>query len=227
VLLDFFKQMNVLATSTLVAAGHYRRDGWWKGPDMAGIPQLKPDDSYTQEVQRLLLRAQEGDASVLPELHDVLENRPELWKQLGDLVAHCEEAVLGLAAGKSLLAKESIRKRMDGLKNELAGPKPSPLEKLLVDRVVLCWAQMHLGDLDAIQRSQAGQPHRVDVERRLAGLQARYLAAIKQLAVVRKLVLPTPTALDLLRYPLDETDGKANSRNTGTRPAKMQVSVAN
>jgi hypothetical protein len=195
---------------------------------MAGTPQLKHDEKvYTEEVQRLLLRAQEGDATALPELRDVLENRPELWKQLGDLVAHCEEAILNLAAGKSLLAKESIRKRMDELRAEVSGPKPTPLEKLLVDRVVLCWAQMHLGDLDAVQRAQAGQLHRVDVERRLTGLQARYLASIKQLAVVRKLVLPTPTTLDLLRYPLNETDGKTNSRNSRTNPAKMPVGVAN
>jgi hypothetical protein len=195
---------------------------------MAGIPQVKHDEKvYTEEIQRLLLRAQEGDTTALPELRDLLENRPELWKQLGDLVAHCEEAILNLAAGKSLLAKESIRKRMDQLRAEIGGPKPTPLEKLLVDRVVLCWAQMHLGDLDSVQKAQAGQSHRADVERRLAGLQARYLASIKQLAVVRKLVTPTPTTLDLLRYPLNETDGNTHFRNGRINPAKIPVGVDN
>jgi hypothetical protein len=195
---------------------------------MAGIPQLKHDEKvYTEEIQRLLLRAQEGDSTALPELRDLLQNRPELWKQLGDLVAHCEEAILNLAAGRSLLAKESIRNCMDQLRAEIGGPKPTPLERLLVDRVVLCWAQMHLGDLDSVQKAQAGQAHRVDVERRLAGLQARYLASIKQLAVVRKLVTPTPTTLDLLRYPLNETDGNTSSRNGRINPAKMPVGVAN
>jgi hypothetical protein len=52
----------------------------------------------------------------------------------------------------------------------------------------------------------------------------RYLAAIKQLAVVRKLVMPTPTTLDLLRYPLNESDGKTDSRNTRTiRPRCRSV----
>jgi hypothetical protein len=50
---------------------------------------------------------------------------------------------------------------------------------------------------------------------------------IKQLAVVRKLVLPTPTTLDLLRYPLNESDGKTNTRTSRTNPAKMPVGVAN
>jgi hypothetical protein len=195
---------------------------------MAGIPQLKHDEMvYTEEIQRLLLSAQEGDTTALPELRVLLENRPELWKQLGDLVAHCEEAILNLAAGKSLLAKESIRKRMDHLRAEIGGPKPTPLERLLVDRVVLCWAQMHLGDLDSVQKAQAGQAHRADVERRLAGLQARYLASIKQLAVVRKLVTPTPTTLDLLRYPLNETDGNSHFRNGRINPTKMPVGVDN
>ena len=113
------------------------------------------------------------------------------------------------------------------MRADIGGPKPTSLEKLLVDRVVLCWAQMHLGDLDSVQKAQAGRAHRVDVERRLAGLRARYMASIKQLAVVRKLVMPTPTTLDLLRYPPNETDGRTNSRNGRTNPAKIPVGVNN
>ena len=172
---------------------------------MAGTTErIRAEEPYADEVRALLLRAQEGDAAVLDQLRELLDGRPELWKRMGDLVAHVEEALLTLAAGKSLLARESIRRRMDELRADLAGPSPSPVEKLLIDRVVICWAQCHLADLDGLQKAKAGSP-RGDADRRQTAAQTRYLAAVKQLTVVRKLLKPSPSPLELLRVPVGET----------------------
>src|SRR5262249_2835477 len=124
---------------------------------MAGTAQVRCDEEpYAEEIRPLLLRAQQGDVSVQGPLRDLLDNRPELWQRMGDLVGHVGEALLTLASGKSLLARESIRRRIDELRADLAGPSPSPVERLLVDRVVVCWAACHLADLDALQKAQAG-----------------------------------------------------------------------
>jgi hypothetical protein len=156
-------------------------------------------------MRQLLLRAQGGDPAVLPQLRELLDARPALWQRLGDLGGHVEEALLGLAAGKSLLARESVRRRMDELRAELAGPAASPVETLLVNRVVICWAQCHLADLDAAQKARAG-PQGAHTERRQSGAQARYLAALKQLVLVRKLARPAPSPLAMLGTPIAETN---------------------
>jgi hypothetical protein len=165
---------------------------------------------------RQLLRAQAGDHSCLPELRRLLNDRPELWRQFGDLARHVRDALLTLASGTSLLARESISRRLDELQAELSGPSPSPLEKLLVERLVLCWAQGYLADLDAMQK--AGTPQAAQAQRRADSAQARYLAAIKQLVLVRKLLKPVPSTLDLLRFPVDETSGPGGPRLLRSRP---------
>jgi hypothetical protein len=171
---------------------------------MAGMSEPKPAEGlYTEEMRRLLLRAQAGDPAVLPQLRELLDARPALWQRLGDLAGHTEEALLGLA-GRSLLARESIRRRMDELRAELAGPAPSAVERLLVGRVVVCWAQVHLADLEATQKARAG-PQGAHAERRQSGAQARYLAALKMLTLVRKLAWPPLSPLALLGTPIGET----------------------
>ena len=173
---------------------------------MAGMSEPKPTEGlYTEEMRRLLLRAQAGDPAVLPQLRELLGSRPELWRRLGDLAGHVEEVLVGLAAGKSLLARESVRRRMDELRAELAGPAASAVETLLVNRVVICWAQVHLADLEAAQKAKAGAPQGAHAERRVAGAQGRYLAALRGLVVVRKLVRPGPSPMEMLRAPVAET----------------------
>jgi hypothetical protein len=70
--------------------------------------------------------------------------------------------------------------------------------------VVVCWAQVHLADLEAAQKARAG-PQGAHAERRQSGAQARYLAALRQLVLVRKLARPAPSPLELLRAPVSET----------------------
>ena len=51
---------------------------------MAGMSEPKPTEGpYTEEMRQLLLRAQAGDPAVLPQLRELLDARPALWRQLG------------------------------------------------------------------------------------------------------------------------------------------------
>ena len=188
---------------------------------MAGMSEPKPTEGpYTEAERRLLQRAQAGDPGVLSELRELLDSRPELWRRLGDLAGHVEEVLVGLAAGRSLLARESVRRRMDELRAELAGPAPTAVERLLVGRVMVCWAQCHLADLEAAQKARAG-PQGAHAERRQSGAQARYLAALKMLTLVRKLARPPLSPLALLGAPIAET---APAPATPRRDAGLPVS---
>jgi hypothetical protein len=195
---------------------------------MSGIAEPKKGEGpLTEEMRLLLQRAQDGDPSVLPQLRELLDGRPELWRRFGDLAGHVKEALLSLAGGKSLLVQESLRREMLDLWSELAGPSPSRVVKLLADRVVICWAQCHLADLDALQKERGGAPQAAHAERRQSAAQTRYLAALKQLEVVRRLVRPPLSPLDLARRPVEETAGPPAALRARAGVAPDGVPVAN
>jgi hypothetical protein len=159
-----------------------------------------------EDVRPLLARAERGDPGVLGELRAFLDARPEVWRQAGDLARHAEMAMLDLAAGTNLLVKESITRKLDELKRELA--PSSALERLVADRVALCWLQAHHADLDAaaaLAASGGVGPRSAHAQRRLGQANQRFLQAVKQLALVRKLLRPALSPVDLALRPVEET----------------------
>jgi hypothetical protein len=149
-------------------------------------------------LQTAIQRAQAGDASVVPQLRALLDAHPELWKQAGDMAAHVESSLLMLVGGNDLFARETTRKKAAAIKAELADEHAPPLEKLLAERIGLCWIALHAAELDVI----AARDHRLptagdQARKRLDSAQRRYLAAIKQQAVVRKLLRPALSPLQL------------------------------
>src|SRR5438477_7772258 len=85
--------------------------------------------SITVESQELLLRAQDGDLTCLPELRAALDENQSLWKDVGDLAQHAELCMLRQAAGNNLLAIEAMKRKLHELKHELGGSNPPPLER--------------------------------------------------------------------------------------------------
>jgi hypothetical protein len=183
-------------------------------------PEQPAEPVYTPEMVTILDRACQGDETILPHLRQLLAEHPELMDQFGNLARHAEEAFLNVLAGPSLLGKEAARLHLAKLKEELGQPAASPLEKLLISRVAVTWLQVHQADLDLAGCLKAGQStskFSVQAHRRLDQSHRRYLASIKQLAIVRKLLKPTPSILDLAMRPIPETDvqgARQRERNT-------------
>src|SRR5947209_5575612 len=96
---------------------------------------------YSAELKALLARGNAGDASVLPELKKALLDNPELAAHLGDLVRHAEECLLSLVAGANLTAREAIRLQVAELRAKLTTTTSSPLEQVLIDRIVISWIE--------------------------------------------------------------------------------------
>ena len=147
----------------------------------------------------LVQRAQQGDLSVLPLLRDALVADPSIWQEYGDLAAQAQEAWLQLLAGTDYMLAESVRLKLGALRHELGAEGASPLEKLLIERIVACWLQTHYADaLYAQARGpQSTASVRQELMKRQESSQRRYLAAIKQLALVRKLLRPALSPLQL------------------------------
>jgi hypothetical protein len=174
-------------------------------------------------LRELLQRAREGDYTVLPELKEALDADPTIWQTYGDLAFQARTAWLGLLAGKDLLLYQSVERKLDDQRAELAGPHPSPLEKLLVERVAACWLQtMYADALYAQARGPGATPGVLrELMKRQESSQRRYLAAIKQLALVRKLLRPSLSPVDLAMSSVGEGQPAGVRWRAPTSPCRL------
>ena len=147
--------------------------------------------SADDPVTALLKRANGGDRSVLPKLQRLLDRYPELSPLFGDLGRCAKKRWIELATGNNVLVKETLLRHVAALQEELEGPTPSVLERLLAERVVVCWLELQC--LDPALSGQKEIPLRVAEfhDRRRDRAHRRYLAAIRSLATVRRLVIPS------------------------------------
>jgi hypothetical protein len=100
-----------------------------------------------EELDGLLTRAHKGDDSVLPGLRKLLRQMPESVAILGgDLARQAENGFIEALGGNNLAFKEALLRKLELMRAELAGPSPSPLERLLVERIVACWLQVQDAD---------------------------------------------------------------------------------
>jgi hypothetical protein len=134
-----------------------------------------------------------------------MDRNPWIWERYGDLAAHAQGAWLQLIAGPNLMLHESVERKAEQMRAELAGPDPSLPERLLVERVVACWLQTQYADAAYAQLKGGTPGQHAAALRRQNSAQQRYLHAIRTLAAVRKLLTPAPSPLQLLRRPVDET----------------------
>jgi hypothetical protein len=144
-----------------------------------------PKDSLTA----LASRAQNGDETALPALREFFE-RPGAVEAIGNLALMAQESLISKYCGKNLLIREGLTRKMEALRAELAGPDPTALERLLVERIVACW--MRLYQLEAIYAGKDSMSLELGAyyERAITSAHKRYLSAIKTLATVRKMALP-------------------------------------
>ena len=171
------------------------------------------------ELARLVARAERGDLTVLPALREALSSHPHVWQEYGDVSLQAEGALVRAAAGRNLLLGESLLFKLRELKAELGGESPSPLERLLVERVSASWLQTAYFDGLLAQAAGAGEARLKVLRQQQDAAHRRHLAGIKQLALVRKLLRPAPSPLELLRAPVGETSpAPAATRRAGGLP---------
>jgi hypothetical protein len=126
-------------------------------------------------------------------LRAMLDRHPQLWRVAGDLAyASVLNILAKLDAGP--LVTESLKHSWVAMKDELGYQSAPPLERLLMEQVVLCWLHLHIIQLEyttvmnePIPAASAGH-----WEKRLSAAQRRYLRACETLARIRKLARTTP-----------------------------------
>ncbi len=176
------------------------------------------------EVRRLLERARGGDATEMATLRAALDHHPETWRAYGDLAGHAQGAWIDLIAGVDLALKESLGRRVEALKAELAGPDPSPLETLLIDRVAACWLQVGHADAAVVPSGPVSIPQGDHARKRQDSAQKRYLAAVGTLAMIRRLlgtaggIQPLTIAMSGAVTERDGDEGVAGAGSTEAAP---------
>jgi hypothetical protein len=142
-----------------------------------------------KELRSLLERAQRGDEKTLPVLRELLK-QPHLIESCGNLASHAENTLIRAFSGKDLAVKEGVYQKLQSIRAELCGPSPTPLERLLAERIALCWLHVHHLEYQYAGRESMSLDLGMYFQKSIDRAHKPYLSAIKTLAVVRKLALP-------------------------------------
>ncbi len=108
-----------------------------------------------------------------------------------DVAFQAEYSFIKSYAGDDALITVTQAERLKLMRAELAGDNPTPLEKLLAERIALCWLHLNICEITLAQRGGDMTLTVADYhQKRLDRAHKRYLGAIKALAQVRRLQLP-------------------------------------
>jgi hypothetical protein len=162
----------------------------------AGLPvkagALTPLAEARKDLDGFYKRIEAGDPSTLPAVREALKN--EHMRELLSLGYILQNALARQMFHNHTLASEAVMQELKILHSELAGPSPSPLERVLVQRAVICWLWMQDADLRYANARQQEGGLDLDLheahQRRQDRAHRRFLSAVRTLALVRKLALP-------------------------------------
>ncbi len=146
----------------------------------------------------LLSEMNQGKPRAASEMLALCQAFPDYWKRIGGLEYSAEHAWLRLMAPGDApgaqFNREHITKELDGRRKALRRDGDSPLEQLLIDRLLSAWLQAMYTDMRYAHflgqnegTFKQGEYHQKNAERAARQL----LRAVQALATVRRLIAPT------------------------------------
>jgi hypothetical protein len=150
------------------------------------------------ELRALSDRAEAGDKEARRKLRLMVRaSSAEVVGKASDVGRRSGRVLARSAAGGDPLAEEALYAKLDVMRAEIAGEDPTPLEVLLTERVVSLWmlttllevllAGQYRGNAVDDGPKRLSPPYLILQSRILESATRRYLAAIRELARVRKL----------------------------------------
>lgn len=139
-------------------------------------------------------RAQHGDSKAMSQLRDAYKTVGDTtWEKgyTGPAEA-ARDKLLEATIGNNLLVREAWARRSSALQRDLEGPAPTPLERILCERIAICWLDAQLADMLYASKVAAGTTFTAGdyYQRHQDHAQRRYLDATIALARVRRLLAP-------------------------------------
>jgi len=150
-----------------------------------------------------LMRAQSGDEDAIPEVRQIMERLPELAAEIAEMGRVAELKLVEATAGENYLFAEAMQARAAQLRESIAGPDATPLEALLVARVVLSWMDACCVDVRYAQVVKDGFAWEQlrEYSRWQDRAHRRFLTACKALAQVRRLLKPILAQVNIAAGP--------------------------
>ena len=134
----------------------------------------------------VIVKAQKGDRSVLPEIDRFLDN-PAATALYGDVGRHILHKWVKLLAGEDILRRQAMVRFASDLRTQLAGANPTALDYLLAERVVLAWTFLNFCDLQYVANIEQLTAARSRFHlKRIEMANRNLMSACRTLAKVRK-----------------------------------------
>jgi hypothetical protein len=143
-----------------------------------------------EKPRSLAEKAEGGDKVAVIGLRKVLDDSPSLaWRFIEEPGKLAEEAFIDeFTRDEHLASKEVLKHQLESMRIELAGENPSPLERLLVERVVATWLQVQLFDTSYAFGMKSGTIIQDEFrQKRLDRAHRRHPSAVRTLAQIRKM----------------------------------------
>lgn len=164
-------------------------------PDMTLAVMNTAERDYIQEL------AQSGDLEALKVVFRSMLADPERGARAINLPSQVRRMLIVASSGEhNDLAREAYTAKADMVQASMLGAtvNPSPLERLLIERVVTCWLAVELADMDTAHQ-EAGARHMPNpgkmleyYARRQDRAHKRFLASVDALVRMRRLASPMP-----------------------------------
>lgn len=122
----------------------------------------------------------------------MIQRWPTVFEDMGDMARQVQSSLVNKMSnsGKALLTKDRIQSHLRLMQQDLAGPAPDPLERLLVERILTCWLEVQWYDYLYISSDNIALDLGEYYQRRQDRAHKRLLSAVKTLAQIRRLALP-------------------------------------
>jgi hypothetical protein len=155
------------------------------------------DEDPSARFKALVTAVNGGNDNAAKELHELCQAIPALWEQLGGLEQNALDSwkrlIVPGSSNHDAFVRDRISAELARRRKDLCAGDVSPLEVLLINRILSAWLQVMYADSRYAQLQQ----HQVTfteldyAQKRLDRAQRQLLRAIQALATVRRLMSPT------------------------------------
>lgn len=144
-------------------------------------------------IESLLARAHKGDASCVPDLRALFQDpaMEGLMRAYGSPPETLRRALVDAASGTNLVVREASTQMLANVREDLEGANASPLEVLLAERAALCWWIVNRYEAEYASKRNLSTAQSDSDQKRIDRAHNRFLSALKTLATVRKLAIPS------------------------------------
>jgi hypothetical protein len=160
-------------------------------PDLSAMTkeERKARRATVDRLNELVEKAEKGNREVVPELRKILKANPELaWQVMNYSELAQWHFIQRMTRDEDFAKKEVLERQLAAMREEILGEYPSPLERLLAERVIITWLQIQLFEGiygSSVFKMKTAQDNYF--QKKLDQTHRRHLSAIRTLAQIRKL----------------------------------------